>query len=187
MYDIFVDGWARVPTQKKTYDLYRENLVWLEVEHSAKSPFQKLDLGHSSQLEISKKQISKFCNPFRFCLISLFCIINFFRDCTYSFAKQMSILRNQMQVKCKLNVTELVNQLGSSGDEGGVEGQTPCKPTLFGTQSYTVRSYLGNKFTTVAENFFSTNQLINLLPMFPLLALTRPFSFQLDWQPLDPQ
>ena len=44
-----------------------------------------------------------------------------------------------------------------------------------------------NKFTTVAKNFFSIDQPMNLLLMLQLFALTRPSSFQLKWQPLYPQ
>ena len=88
----------------------------------------------------------------------------------------MSTFRNQMRVKCKLNVAERVNQLGSCEDKDGVEGQRPCKLTLFGPQHYTVRSYLGSKFTAISKNLFSMNQLINLLHTLQLLALTRHFS-----------
>ena len=88
----------------------------------------------------------------------------------------MPTFRNQMRVKCKLKVAEWVNQLGSCEEKGGVEGQRPCKLTLFGPQYYTVRSYLGNKFTTVSKNLFSMNQLINLFHTIQILALIRYFS-----------
>ena len=80
-----------------------------------------------------------------------------------------------MRVKYKLNVTEWVNQLGSCG----VEGHRLCKLMLFGPKYYTVRSNLGNKFTTVTKKFFFINQPMNLLHMFQLLALTRPSTFKL--------
>ena len=45
---------------------------------------------------------------------------------------EITTFRNQMQVKCKLNVAEWANKLQSCGVEGGVEGQRPCKFMLFG-------------------------------------------------------
>ena len=48
----------------------------------------------------------------------------------------MPTFRNQMQVKCKLNDAEWVNQLGSCGVEG--QRQRPCKLMLFGPVKNTV-------------------------------------------------
>ena len=44
----------------------------------------------------------------------------------------MPTFRNEMRVKCKLNVAEWVNQLGSCRVEGGVKGQRLCKVSIFG-------------------------------------------------------
>ena len=40
--------------------------------------------------------------------------------------KEKPTFRNQTREKCKLNVADWVNQLGSCRVEGGVRGQRPC-------------------------------------------------------------
>ena len=47
---------------------------------------------------------------------------------------EMPTFKNQMQVKCKLNIAEWVTSWGLAGSKVGskVKGQRPCKLTLFG-------------------------------------------------------
>ena len=83
--------------------------------------------------------------------------------------------------------SKLLNRLTSWGLAGSKVGSKVKGPvTLRYLNPSTILQDLvwGKKFTTVAKNFFSINQPINLLQMFELLAFTHPSSFQLDSQPL---
>ena len=101
-------------------------------------------------------------------------IVNFWNFCHLMLSP---IQRCQLlETKCGWNVNSTLTSWGFAWSK--VKSLVSLR--YLDPSTYTVKSYLGNKFTTAAKKFFSINQPTNLLHMLQLLALTRPSSFQLD-------
>ena len=101
-------------------------------------------------------------------------IVNFWNFCHLMLSR---IQRCQLlETKCGWNVNSTLTSWGLAWSK--VKSLVSLR--YLDPSTYTVKSYLGNKFTTAAKEFFSINQPTNLLHMLQLLALTRPSSFQLD-------